>query len=96
MTGYMHDWTLLSVKVDWIKGEAAIDFRALSGHISVHAVGLSEVHIPRHFPWGRSESVNSVKGPSLAENSEAHLSIEMQSGDVIRISARSFVMPEQP
>ena len=55
---------------------------------------MHELSVPRTFPWGPSVSVNTVEGPVKQENGLAVLSMEMQSGDLIRIVARSFDLVE--
>jgi hypothetical protein len=90
----MHDWSLLSLTVDWEIGDACIVVRSPSGHASIRASELRELHVPRHRPWGPSASINIVTGPLQGPDGHASLIIEMQSGDQIQIVARSIEMPE--
>ena len=92
----MHDWTFLSVSVDWKAGTARLAFIPFGdGDEPKHivATGLSDLRLPRKLPWGRSVSVNSSKGPILIDGGGYRLSIEMQTGDQIEIVAAQFEMP---
>jgi hypothetical protein len=90
----MHDWTLLSLRTDWESGEVSIVVRGPKAEDEIRASGALEIHIPRALPWGPSVSINAVTGPTLVENGLSSLDIEMQSGDTIKIVARSFNMPD--
>ena len=92
----MHDWSLLSVAVGWKTGEIEIGLSAPGGPTSIRAEGLQDLRIPRAYPWGPSISINEVRGPTAQPDGLARVEIEMQSGDLIEIIARSFRMPEQP
>lgn len=90
----MHDWSLISIVFDWVSGTANLSFRYGEGHNTVlSATNVAELLIPKREEWGTSVSVNEVQGPHLLANGNYHLSIEMQSGDVIQIEARSFTLP---
>jgi hypothetical protein len=89
----MHDWSLLSLNVDWAAGDARVVLRSPSGEVSIRASELRELHAPRHRPWGPSASINAVNGPIQGPDEQASLVIEMQSGDSIRIVARAIEMP---
>lgn len=90
----MHDWTLVSLKLDWKTGQVTLDLRnPTSDHVSLIATDVSSLQVPRMAEWGPSVSVNSVSGPTNLEDGRQHLTIEMQSGDIIAITARLFKMP---
>ncbi|HEX3864833.1 MAG TPA: hypothetical protein VHY35_24370 [Stellaceae bacterium] len=90
----MHDWTLLTLLFDWQTATVTISFRASHAKAaSLIANGVSHLDVPRLNEWGRSVSVNKVHGPVDNGRGEQRLQIEMQSGDVIAISATSFVLP---
>ncbi len=89
----MHDWTLLSVAVDWKIGQVLLETDSPSGPATVRVLGLRELRVPRAHPWGKSVSINTVEGPSRREDEFSYLRIEMQSGDLIEIVASSFEMP---
>ena len=92
----MHDWTLLSVQVDWETGRAELIFSCyLRDAVSLVVEGLVDLHLPRRHDWGPSVSINTVKGPSATDGGLQALEIEMQSGDYIRIVAASFRMPSE-
>jgi hypothetical protein len=95
MTLSMHDWSLLSVAIDWKSGGVRIDVRSASGETSIRASDLHEIHMPRHRAWGPSVSIYDVIGPAQREDGHASLTIEMQSGDRIEVVARSIEMPER-
>jgi hypothetical protein len=61
---------------------------------SLQAEGVSHLEVPRLNPWGPSVSVNEVRGPTTNANESQAIEIEMQSGDVIKITAKSFAFPE--
>jgi hypothetical protein len=90
----MHDWTLLSLRIDWESGEVSIVVRGPKAEHEVRVSGALEIHVPRALPWGPSASINTVAGPTVIERGLSSLDIEMQSGDTIRIVARSFNMPD--
>lgn len=89
----MHDWSLLSLAVDWGTGEVQLSVQSPAGQSSIRALDLHELHVPRARAWGPSVSINTVDGPTPREDGLVRLAIEMQSGDLIEIVARSFEMP---
>ena len=89
----MHDWTLLSLRIDWESAAVLSVIRGPKGEDEIRASGALEIHIPRALPWGPSVSINAVTGPTVVKNGLSALDIEMQSGDTIKIVARSFNMP---
>ena len=46
--------------------------------------------VTRHFPWGKSVSINEVVYEQGVEYQT--IKIEMQSGDILKIEARSITM----
>jgi len=89
----MHDWTLLSVTIDWEAGTAVLKLVSPSGPKELQAREIADIHIPRTFPWGKSRSINVSFDPVATSESSVILRIEMQSGDTITIVAKSFIMP---
>ena len=89
----MHDWTLVSAVFDWGAGDVTLSFDSATGAQALVARLVAELSIPRRNEWGRSASVNEVKGLTSTPDNLQCLEIEMQSGDVIRIAASSFQMP---
>jgi hypothetical protein len=90
----LHDWTLVRIAVEWEAGTVRVDLQSPSGPRCLCAAGLQDLRVPQSTPWGPSISVNAVRGP-LGKPSQdtTTLAIEMQSGDVIEITARSFDIP---
>ncbi len=86
----LHDATLLDIRVDW--GQAECAFRMVrigSGLGELVFTGLRELHVPRENAWGPSNFVyefNQV-APEVFE-------VQMQSGDLVKISATSFRFDE--
>jgi hypothetical protein len=89
----MHDWTLLRLTVDWETGEAVLDLVWAGSPAQLRAHEVREIRVPRAFPWGPSVSVNKVYGPTQGPDGASSFKIEMQSGDIIEIIAKSFDLP---
>lgn len=92
----MHDWTLRSINFDWKSAQVKLDF--LNQHstlVSLLANGVSNLSVPCLNEWGPSVSVNKVAEPIPLENGKYKMKIEMQSGDVIEIDAKTFIYPEK-
>ncbi|SDT88701.1 hypothetical protein [Halopseudomonas salegens] len=91
----MHDWTLLTLIVDWANGTITIAFRnCQSQEVFLIAEGLIDLRVPKREEWGGSVSVNEVDGPKVLQNGSLYFSIEMQSGDKIEMEARSISLPD--
>lgn len=90
----MHDWTFLEIRIDWQNGSVIATFRNTTSHeVTLTAKGLVDIHVPKKEEWGRSVSVNEIRGPFKFDNKFQKLTIEMQSGDSITIIARSILLP---
>ena len=89
----MHDWTLLSITVNWKVGEGVLELVSPVGPAILRAHEIQEIRVPRAFPWGPSVSVNSVHGPTQGPNGISSFKIEMQSGDTIEIIAKPIDLP---
>jgi hypothetical protein len=89
----MHDWTLVSLFVDWEQSTARLEFKWNGATKLVTASGLTDLRLPRQSPWGPSNSVNRCVGPTKLSDSEYELVVEMQSGDKIRLAAEAFDLP---
>jgi hypothetical protein len=90
----MHDWTLLSIFFEWEAGQVTLSFKSHAGDRTLVARSVADLHVPQLKKWGPSVSVNEVKGPVATGNGLQEIAIEMQSGDVIKIIATSFQMPQ--
>gem|GEM_PF-5529530 len=51
--------------------------------------GFTNVQLPRLEPWGPSSSINNARITAVAP-STVNLSLELQSGDVLRVDAKSI------
>ncbi len=90
----MHDWTLISISFNWKGGDATLHFlNSESNSATLLAHGVSMLIVPRKLEWGRSVSVNSVKGPFDLADGKMKIEVEMQSGDVIEIVAETIMLP---
>ena len=88
----LHDATLVSVQLDWATGTAVLALRTGLPEAPIVAVigeGTTHLRCPRKLPWGESVSISEVRGP-VAHEHGARLEIEMQSGDVLEVEARSL------
>ncbi len=88
----MHDWTLVSILVEWEKALIEIKFLNAAGEVLLTANGFTNIHIPKSNDWGPSVSVNKVIGPVILTNGIMRLEIHIQTGDVIEIEAKSIQM----
>ena len=85
-----HDATLLALRLDWATGDLVLELRtSAQGGVCITAAATTSLVVPRFNPWGPSVSVNAVS-EEVHLTSGSRLSIEMQSGDVIKVEASSF------
>lgn len=90
----MHDWTLVSLSIDWAEATIDITFKnGTSNQVCLVAEGLSGLRLSKREPWGESSSVNEVEGPNSLDNGNKYICIEIQSGDKIEIEAKSISVP---
>lgn len=89
----MHDWTLVSMILDWEESRFLIKFlNNKSCSVDIICQGIKFINIPKWDKWGESISVNTF---NLKDDTTfKKLEIEMQSGDVITIIANDIVMPK--
>ncbi len=90
----MHDWTLVTIHFDWKSGETRVDF--LNEHsdlVSLFTNQTIELYAPRINDWGSSVSVLNISSIAFLENGKNKIEIQMQSGDIIKIVANTFVFP---
>lgn len=86
-----HDATLETCTVHWEEGKISVRLgTGMDGARSVilTAEGMTDFACPHRLPWGPSDSVNEVRVTATAEG--RCLEIEMQSGDVLRLSCRTL------
>ena len=90
----MHDWTLLNVNFRWEDGELEIKFKNQDSKVvSLISKDTKNLILPKKDDWGKSASVNEVKGPLLIGGNLKKIEIEMQSGDIIEILSSEIIMP---
>lgn len=91
---WLHDATLIGVEAFWESGDVCLRLQTGSeGEVCIQATSCRRLHWSRELPWGPSVSVNAVRGPVRTTDSEVcRLEIELQSGDLIVIEARQFVL----
>lgn len=90
----MHDWTLVSVQVDWQAATVVVGFRnADSEQVLLTADDFTDLHVPKREDWGASVSVNEASDIELLPSGQQRLTIEMQSGDVLSLEAKSIRFP---
>lgn len=86
----LHDATLTAIYFDWAAGTCSVRL-SLPGaeNCELKFSGVYELIVPRREPWGPSVSVNSSRevGGNIFE-------IELQSGDILRVSADSWLFNE--
>ena len=92
----LHDATLEQIALDWAEGTSRVEFvyfhdgKRRRG--AILCSGTTHLSCPRAFPWGRSQSINSV---SVGEHDGRNtLRVEMQSGDELVVQAREFSLEE--
>jgi hypothetical protein len=90
----LHDATLERVVLLWNKdARAELSFRLDHRTITVIASGVTNLTCPHENPWGPSVSVNALRGPFDAcevRDGVRRIEVEIQSGDTIRVDAKSF------
>ncbi|MCG8711119.1 hypothetical protein JHU04_004497 [Brenneria sp. 4F2] len=91
----IHDWTLLSLLVDWSKGELNISLlNSGSEQVVIKANGIKLINIPKSDEWGESVSVNELIEFNADFNGFERMRIEVQSGDVIEVIAEKILFPD--
>ncbi len=88
----LHDAIFKTLLFVWKEGTARLEFSAdfTSARIQLEARGVSKVAVPRAFPWGPSDSVNTS---NLRDGEDGkRLMIEMQSGDLLEIICDELVL----
>ena len=91
----MHEWVLRSIAFEWKSGQVTVALDThQAGIVSLIAEGVIDLHITQRKPWGPSVHVNEVRELRAGASKRRKLEIEMQSGDVITITARSFAFPD--
>ncbi len=90
----MHDWTLVTIEIDWKQGTLVIQLKNAITSTELSAIGVIDLHVPRHREWGPSVSINEAAISDRDENGNATVTIQMQTGDELKITAAEFVLPK--
>jgi hypothetical protein len=89
----LHDATLVALRAEWGDGLAVVCLvlgAPWEGPWQIEASEVRRIVCPREQPWGPSVSVNEVRLSDRSAEGCQTLEVEMQSGDILRIEARSF------
>jgi len=90
MNPNIHDWTLVSITTTWNVGDIEFVFKdQKSDIVKGLAYGFTDLKIPKLQPWGKSVSINSLEITPM-ENNDKKIRLEMQSGDVIEVTAKNI------
>jgi hypothetical protein len=82
----LHDATLKAVRFAWAEGRCVLELSSFEApECELIFTDVSELHVPRHYPWGPSVSVNAVR-----RIRDSTFEVELQSGDVLRIEASAW------
>lgn len=82
----VHDAVLSAIYISWEADHC--DLRVLPVGTTAHLLvfeGFTALEFPKQEPWGPSSSINSLREPE-----QGQFEIELQSGDVLRVRARSW------
>lgn len=91
----MHDWSLISINIDWIKCITLISLRNTNSEdVFLIANGFVNFKITKYDEWGESISINNIVEYSKLENGNLSLKIEIQSGDQLEIEAKEILFPQ--
>jgi hypothetical protein len=91
----LHDAVLENVEINWQDAAATVRLTLVPGPpatVALEAEGLREVHLSHDQPWGPSIYVNGAEYVQVVGADEVTLRIQMQSGDDIKLRARSFAI----
>lgn len=83
----LHDAVVRTIEIDWEKKLCRFRLSVVSRSSNDALLafeGVTWLSMPHNEPWGSSSSVNSGSGAS------GSFRIEMQSGDIIEITATSY------
>jgi hypothetical protein len=82
----LHDATLHAIHFAWAECRCTMQVTTVDiGEQVLAFSGVTELHIPKKHPWGKSVSINGARevGPNRFE-------VELQSGDVLRVQAAGW------
>lgn len=84
-TRSLHDATLQEIRCECKISRCVLEFRTSRGNKKLIFEEVTDISIPHQNPWGSSVSLNEIR-----ISRDATYEIEMQSGDVIRINAKTW------
>jgi hypothetical protein len=87
----LHDWPLDRLSLDWKNGDLVLTLDTAS----LVCRGVTAITIPRSHPWGPSVYINELRGPTDTPDRLKSIELEMQSGDVIKVTAQAFEIPPE-
>lgn len=92
-----HDAVLLKVDIDQELGTSSVNIRPFGTAKVTIALGrgIQVVNYSRAAPWGPSDFINSATLMPRHGANLATLEIEMQSGDIVTITAEEFWVHEE-
>lgn len=86
----MHDWSLLSISVEWENGLCTFTFMTYPKLIKkLICEELLFINIPRNREWGPSISVLYANEITSIDGYNK-IDIEMQTGDIITVKAKNI------
>lgn len=90
---HLHDARLLGFSTQWKSGDLTLDFLLVGeDELDLRVVlhGVTGIYCPREQPWGGSAYINEVLQPDVVPEQGDVLTLEMQSGDVLRFVFETF------
>ncbi|MCH7335316.1 hypothetical protein [Acinetobacter sp. NIPH 2699] len=90
----MHDWSLISIQIDWIQSSLIVHLKdSQSQNVMLIAEKFKTFNISKKNEWGESISINQIINLSILDNGNSFLKVEIQSGDVFEIEAEKITFP---
>jgi hypothetical protein len=92
--GDLHDAVLRCIRIDWRSATAVVEVVLVGGsEASVVVAGLRRLDCPREEPWGTDPhgTIHVARAQHQA-GSTATLELEMQTGDVVKVSGESVTL----
>ena len=84
-----HDWLLLKIDISWEQSSVTIFLKNTNSELCyIRTEEFFDIHVPKLNKWGKSISILDVQ---LTNNNDKFiLEIQMQSGDSLRIIAKTI------
>ncbi len=91
----MHDYTLMNIDINWLNSYIKIFVKNYESKIIViNCKNFKKFDISKFEEWGKSNSINEITPNLVEEKICIELVIEMQSGDLINISAENIFLSD--